>query len=209
MNREQAIVLYQPVLQQIAMRMVGSMADAEDIVQDTFLKWLTLSGERIDNTKAYLIAAVTNNCINHLNSLKRKKDECLHNINASELIDWYREKEFFKFDIENEVSAALQIMHKKLEPVEKGIFVLRELFDFDYDELQVIFDKKKDNCRQLFSRAKEKLSQETSKIKDNFSPAGNFMDSFKKACDFGHAEDLINEVKQEINNKKNSQPLLA
>lgn len=199
MSREQTIALYQPLLHQIAMRMVGSMADAEDIVQDTFLKWLTIGNEKIENTKAYLITAVTNNCINHLNAIKRKKDECLHNIHASELIDWYREKEFFKFDIENEVSAALHIMHKKLEPVEKGIFVLRELFDFDYEELQHIFDRKKDNCRQLFSRAKEKLSQETSRIRNNLTPAGGLIESFKKACDMGHAEDIIREVKREIN----------
>ncbi|ELR72114.1 RNA polymerase ECF-type sigma factor [Fulvivirga imtechensis AK7] len=201
MNREQAIALYQPILQQIAMKMVGSLADAEDIVQDTFLKWLTIGGEKIENTKAYLITAVTNNCINHLNALKKKKDECLHNIHASELIDWYKEKEFFKFDLENEVSAALHVLHKKLEPVEKGIFVLRELFDFDYEELQHIFDKKKDNCRQLFSRAKDKLSQETSKIKNNLSPENGFIESFKKACNIGHPDELIHEVKQEINKK--------
>ncbi|UII33025.1 sigma-70 family RNA polymerase sigma factor [Fulvivirga ulvae] len=205
MNQSQAIALYQPLLQQIALKMVGSLADAEDIVQDTFLKWLSANTEKIENTKAYLIKAVTNNCINHLEALKRKKDECLQNLNPSELIDWYKEKEFFRFDMENEVSAALNIIQKKLEPLEKGIFVLRELFDFDYDELQHIFDKKKENCRQLFSRAKGKLSEEAGKIKTDTSNH-SIIDNFKKACNFGSPSDFIKEVKREINLKLGNSP---
>lgn len=202
MNQSQAIALYQPLLHQIALKMVGSLADAEDIVQDTFLKWLSTNTEKIENTRAYLIKAVTNNCINHLEALKRKKDECLQNLNPSELIDWYKEKEFFRFDMENEISAALNVIQKKLEPLEKGIFVLRELFDFDYEELQHIFDKKKDNCRQLFSRAKGKLSEETGKVKTDVAN-NSIIDNFKKACNFGSPADFIKEVKREINLKLN------
>ncbi|GAA0890423.1 hypothetical protein GCM10009122_01010 [Fulvivirga kasyanovii] len=202
MNQSQAIALYQPLLHQIALKMVGSLADAEDIVQDTFLKWLSTNTEKIENTRAYLIKAVTNNCINHLEALKRKKDECLQNLNPSELIDWYKEKEFFRFDMENEISAALNVIQKKLEPLEKGIFVLRELFDFDYEELQHIFDKKKDNCRQLFSRAKGKLSEETGKVKTDVANH-SIIDNFKKACNFGSPADFIKEVKREINLKLN------
>ncbi|UII29283.1 sigma-70 family RNA polymerase sigma factor [Fulvivirga maritima] len=197
MNTNQTIALYQPVLQQIALKMVGSIADAEDIVQDTFLKWLTVNHEKIENTKAYLIRAVTNNSLNHLDALKRKKNECLQNIKPAELIDWYKEKDLFHFDMENEVSAALDIIHKKLEPVEKGIYVLREFFNFEYEELQHIFDKKKDNCRQLFSRAKDKLTQETGKIKLDL-PQTHFIENFKKACHIGSPADFIKGVKQEI-----------
>ena len=80
MTHTQAISLYQPMLQSIAYKMVGSIADAEDIVQDTFLKWLSVDHKRIDNTKSYLVRAVTNNCINHINSLNRKKNEFLDSI---------------------------------------------------------------------------------------------------------------------------------
>jgi len=195
MNQSQVIALYQPLLQSIAYKMVGSLADAEDIVQDTLMKWLTIDAEKINNTKAYLIKAVKNNCINHIATLKRKKDECLHNLNPSELIDWYKEKELFKFDKDNEISVALQVLHKKLEPVERGIFVLRELFDFDYEELQQIFDKKKENCRKLLSRAKEKLSREPNKVGH---VEDSLIASFKKACHIGPTTDFIEKVKEEI-----------
>ncbi len=197
MNQSNTIALYQPMMQTIAQRMLGSIADAEDIVQDTLLKWLTIDTDKIRNTKAYLIKSVTNNCINHLNTLKRKKDQCLDSIKPQELIDKYKEMELFSFDFENEVSSALNVIHKKLEPLEKGIFVLREFFDFEYDDLQEVFNKKKENCRQLFCRAKEKLNLETSKIKSELSES-NFLDSFKKACDMGNPKVFIDHIKEEV-----------
>jgi len=214
MNNEQAIVLYQPMLQQIAMKIVGSMADAEDIVHDTFVRWLTTDKEKIKNTKAYLIKAVTNNCLNHIDKIKRKKDELLEDWHLSSFIDQQKEKDFFKFDLENEVSAALQILHKKLEPIEKSVFVLREVFNVEYEEIQQIVDRKKENCRKLFSRAKEKLSEETSKIKLDFSHLSaevkkkydhpEFLESFKNASFKGNISDLIGELKRDISTKFNN-----
>ncbi len=209
MNNEQAIVLYQPMLQQIAMKIVGSMADAEDIVHDTFVKWLTSDNKKINNTKAYLLKAVTNNCLNHIEKIKRKKDELLEDWHLSTFIDQQKEKDFFKFDMENELSSALQILHKKLEPIEKSVFVLREVFNVEYEEIQLIVNKKKENCRKLFSRAKEKLSEETSKI--NISDLSveikrrydhsELLESFKNAAFFGDISDLISDLKREVNTK--------
>jgi DNA-directed RNA polymerase specialized sigma24 family protein len=67
--------------------MVGSFQDAEDIVQDTFVNWLVIDQQKIVNTKAYLVRSVTNSCINHLQTLKRKKNKCLEAINPSELME--------------------------------------------------------------------------------------------------------------------------
>lgn len=211
MNNEQAIVLYQPMLQQIAMKILGSMADAEDVVQDTFVRWLTCDREKIKNTKAYLIKAVTNNCLNHIEKIKRKKDELLEDWHIGTFIDQQKEKDFFKFDLENELSSALQVLHKKLEPIEKSVFVLREIFNVEYEEIQLIVNKKKDNCRKLFSRAKEKLSEETSKI--NFPDLSteikkkyaqvDMLESFKNAAFMGNISDLIHDLKREVNAKFN------
>lgn len=181
--------------------MVGSLQDAEDIVQETFLKWLTIEKEKIRNTKAYLVRAVTNNCLNHLEALKRRKDEYLENLNPAELIDWHKVTDLAHIDLEEEISAALNIIHKKLEPLEKAVFLLREVFNFDYEELQHIFDKKKDNCRQLFCRAKDKLSKETEKIKIDLPQPGQFLANFKIACDLGHIGEFIHELKADITAK--------
>mgnify|MGYP001460780501 FL=1 len=105
-----------------------------------------------------MVKSVTNNCLNHLNSLKEKKKDYLESV---KLPDLFEKIDFSHLDLKQELNSALNVLHKKLGPLERGLFVLREGFDFDYDELQHIFNKKKDHCRQLVCRAKEKLSKET------------------------------------------------
>ncbi len=177
--------------------MVGSWEDAEDIVQDTFTKWLTLDQQKIQNTKAYLVKSVTHNCINHLNAFKKRNIRYLSTFKAGELIEKYKELDFAKFDLESEVAAALAMIHKKLEPLEKGIYLLREIFNVDYEDLQELFGKKKENCRQLFCRAKEKLKQETSKSKTEVSQPFRLLEHFRNACTLGHLSDFMHQLVQE------------
>ncbi len=199
MSQDQKIEHYQPLLHSIAYNIVRCKADAEDIVQETFLKWLTLGPNTVENTKAYLIAAVKNNCLNHINSLRHKKEELLsQNNNLTEIINRFKETNFAHLDLEIELAKALKVLNAKLEPLERAVFLLKEVFDFDYDALQVTFDKKKEHCRQLFCRAKKKLAEETSKINFEIPDSAGFMELFRKACDFGNASELILELKKEV-----------
>lgn len=182
------------MLQAIAYRMVGCMQDAEDIVQETFYKWLTVDHSKIENTKAYLIRAVRNNCLNHLNSLNTKRKEYLDAINIQDFID---KMDFSHLDLRHELASALEIINKKLAPLERSVFLLREAFDFEYDELQTIFNKKKEHCRQLVCRAKEKLAQETTRFSTSKDLKSSFLEAFKKASSEGQFQDLIGLLKVE------------
>lgn len=184
------------MLNGIATNMVGSLSDAEDIVQDTLLRWLSIDQKKIRNTKAYLIKAVTNNCINHLNSLKHSQEEYLESFNLGEFVGKYID--FDKFDLEQQVTEAFVVVHAKLEPLEKAIFILREVFEYEYEDLQTLFDKKKDNCRQIFCRAKDKLSAKTKSIKGEINLPTNLIQNFTNACISGVSTDFLNELKKEI-----------
>lgn len=199
MNQAQTIALYQPMLIRIAHQMVGSLQDAEDIVQDTFLKWLSVDHEKINNTKAYLIKSVTNNCINHLNAFNEKKKEYIETYKAFEFVE---KDDFEDFDFSNELSEALKHLHRKLEPVEKAMYLMREVFNYEYEELQHIFEKKKDNCRQLVSRAKEKLTVDKIKFTIDLPTHKSFFDSFRKACKLDDPEELIAKLNREIQDRK-------
>lgn len=197
LTQAQAISLYQPILQRIAVRMVRSKADAEDIVQETFIKWLLQEQEKIKNTKAYLIKAVTNNCINHLNAIKKKRLEYLDNLQWPEFIEKFKETtDLSHIDVEVELSKAFQVLQAKLEPLERAVYVLKEVFGFDYNALQEVLDKKQDHCRQLFCRAKKKLKDETDHFNAVFQPKkAALLESFRKACDFGQPFDLITQLR--------------
>ena len=198
MNQEQTIILYQPMLQAIAYNLVRCKADAEDIVQETFLRWLTLGPQKIENTKAYLIKAVKNNCLNHLNTLRKKKEELFNNNNISDLIGRFKETSFAYLDFDVEIAKAMKVLQAKLEPLERAVYLLKEVFDFDYEALQEALDKKKDHCRQLLCRAKKKLEKETSKINFEFPDKSKLIESFHKACNIGNAADLVNELKNDV-----------
>jgi len=196
MNQAQTIVLYQPLLQTIAYNLVRCKQDAEDIVQETFAKWLTIDQAKIENTKAYLIKAVTNNCLNHLQSLKRKKEEYLENV--SEAIKHFKETNLAHLDLDVNLAAAFKVLHTKLEPLERAVYLLKEVFDFDYDDVQLALDKKKDHCRQLLCRAKQKLSEETSKIHFSLPDTGKLMESFRQSATVGNIEGFIQDLKSDI-----------
>lgn len=198
MNQAQAIALYQPLLHTIAYNLLRCKADAEDVVQDTLLKWLTIDQSKIENTKAYLIKAVTNNCLNHLNALKRKKEEYWDTIQLSELIVKFKDSDFAHFDFEKELAAAFKVVQAKLEPLERAAFLLKEVFDFDYPSIQQVLDKKADHCRQLISRAKKKMGEETDKIKLDMANTSQLFDSFKKACTVDNANEFIQHLKSDI-----------
>ena len=198
MSNEQAILSYQPLLHAIAYKIVRCKADAEDIVQETYLKWLSTGPKKIENTKAYLITAVKNNCLNHISTLRRKKEELFNQNNISEIITRFKESNFAHLDLDIELAKAIKLIHAKLEPLERAVFLLKEVFEYDYEVLQLTLDKQKEHCRQLLCRAKKKLSEETSKLNFELPDAVQLIEKFNKACDFGNASELINELKKDI-----------
>lgn len=198
MNPAQAIALYQPTLHRIAYNLVRCKEDAEDIVQETFLKWLSQESTKIENTKAYLIKAVTNNCLSHLQSLKRKKEECLDAINNTEWMHRFKETSFSHLDLEADLERAFNLIHAKLEPLERAAYLLKEVFDVDYDALQTLIDKKKDHCRQLVCRAKKKLNDETSRIHFDLPDIKARVASFRKSCEMGNARDFVQALKNDV-----------
>ncbi len=201
METAQTIALYQPILYNIALRITGSNTEAEDVVQDTFLKWLTAEKAHIINTKAYLIRAVTNNCLKYLQSARLKSTEYFDGFSASDFLEKYAPTvEMPKFDFETELQEALAVLHNKLEPMEKAVFVLKEAFNLDYADIQEILDKKKDHCRQLLCRARKKLSSLYADAGGVPVAAKNkrpgfqaFVENFRKSCNVGLDPGLIDD----------------
>jgi len=186
------------MLQRIAYQLVRCKEDAEDIVQETFVKWLAAERHKIENTKAYLVTSVRNNCFTHLQSLKKKKEEYLGAIQKSEWMLWFKESNFSHLDLDVDMEKAIRVIHAKLEPLERAVFILKEVFDVDYDALQKIFDKKKDHCRQLVCRARKKLNEETSRLQFNLPDVQNLLGGFRKSCENGNILDVLQVLKSDL-----------
>ena len=112
--------------------------------------------------------------------LRRKKEELFQQNNISEIISRFKESNFAHLDLEQELTKAIKIVNAKLEPLERAVFLLKEVFEYDYEVLQLTLDKKKEHCRQLLCRAKKKLDEETSKINFELPDAAHLIESLIK-----------------------------
>lgn len=148
---------YRPKLFAVAYKMTKSVADAEDVVQDIFLRYASGAGGDIRNPEAYWVKAVMNRC---LDLLEKKKHVIYPGIDLPEPLFAQRFDDAGGYD----VSYALLVLLQKLNPVERAVFILRETLDYGYDEIAGILDLTEANCRQLLHRAKEKMS--TGKVRN-------------------------------------------
>ncbi len=178
--------------------MLGSIADAEDVVHDTFLKWMTIDTSQVQNTKAFLVRTVTNKCLNFIKGHQQSRVTKDLQVIEEHVDEDLGESAVISFDLENQLTEAWKLLHRKLEPAEKAIYILREAFNIDYEDLQHIVDKSSSNCRKLFSRAKAKVKGELPKIHLDFSVSLKLPTSFKNACRFGDLSSLIADLTGDI-----------
>ncbi|MEO9803658.1 MAG: sigma-70 family RNA polymerase sigma factor [Reichenbachiella sp.] len=185
--------IYRPLLHTIAYKIVGCSVIAEDLVQDTFLNWFKNERQEVKDAKAYLISSVRNLSLNHL---KKKKDELFENL-APNLPSFSINTDISYLDIKHEIASSLAILLKKLAPAERAVFVLKEVFNFEYADLPGIVGKTSDNCRQLLSRAQQKLNQEKERFNLEPQKLSSLIGNFKKAT-LGEFEGLIKSLKEDI-----------
>jgi RNA polymerase sigma-70 factor, ECF subfamily len=171
---------YKPLLFSLGYRMLGSVAEAEDLVQDTFLKAYQVSEEKIENKKAYLCKMMTNRCLDVLKSARYRREQYIGPWNPEPLL---LENDPSEVIIQKEgLSFAFLRMMEHLSPDERVILLFKEVYDFSYKEIAIILEKKEEACRKLFSRAKQKMSQiegESLNYETNTSVVYRFIHAFQ------------------------------
>lgn len=176
---------YKPLLFSLGYRMLGSVAETEDVVQDTFLHAYQIKGQTIENKKAYLCKMMTNRCLDVLKSARIKREQYIG--------PWHPEPLLFATSNENDpsdvvlqkegLSIAYLRMMEHLSPHERAVFLLRDVFDFPYPEITHMVEKKEDHCRKLYGRAKKKLAtmeNESLHYEKNESMVNRFIQAFQK-----------------------------
>ncbi len=153
-----------PILFSIAYRMLGSVAEAEDVVQEAFLRYQRASAEqasRIDSPKAYLSAVVTRLAIDHLRSARARREQYVGAWLPEPLVTEEEQMEGARYVEEvDSLSMAFLLLLERLTPVERAVFLLHDVFDYGYDEIARIVGKSEDNCRQLAARARRHVREQ-------------------------------------------------
>ena len=200
MSQTQVFLTYQTLLHSIALQILKCKADAEDAVHDAFERWISVDDKKVQNAKSYLTSMVRNISINKLRRFSFRRTESLEIVPESDK-GQIEHPEFSNFDLDMDIRSALLVVHHKLEPLERAVVLLREVLNFDYEDLTKIVGKKADHCRQILSRAKKKLGN--SKMVTQINGKSNFLtETFRKSCQSGTFTDLINYLKADLSTKK-------
>lgn len=147
-------------LQRIAYRMLGSVSEAEDVVQDVWLRWHDTDQSAVENAEAWLVSTTIRRSIDLLRAAKTRRDHYagiwLPEPVLSESPDTPEQVQ----EMSGDISVALLVLLERLSPETRAAFLLREVFDVDYSEIARMLGKTEAACRQIVHRAKEQISQE-------------------------------------------------
>ncbi|ALC87924.1 RNA polymerase subunit sigma [Bacillus sp. FJAT-22090] len=176
--------LFRPLLFSIGYRMLGSIGDAEDIVQETFLKAYQMDEQQINNIKAYLCKMMTNRCLDYLKSARYKRENYVGPWNPEPLlVEKSNDLDPSDVALQTEgLSIAYLRMMEHLTPDERAVLLLREVFDFTYLEIASMIEKNEDNCRKIYSRSKQKIARiesESLNYENNKSIINRFIQAFE------------------------------
>jgi RNA polymerase sigma-70 factor (ECF subfamily) len=195
-QEKQNIDEFRHMLFSIAYNMLGTVADAEDMVQETYISWLNSDKSHVDNIKFYLIRTVSNKCIAHLKKLKKERETYKGTWLPEPILAAPETESDPK--TEDKLSIGFMYLLEKLSPIERGVMILKEAFNIDHSQISEIFDISYENSRQHFSRAKKKLAIEKTRFKVNTSNHEHILREFLEACVSNQPKRLIELLREDV-----------
>jgi RNA polymerase sigma factor (sigma-70 family) len=187
-----------PMLLGLAYRILGSRADAEDAVQDTFLKWQAADREAIDTPHAWLTTACTRRCLDLLGSAHRARVEYVgawlpEPIPTAAVSDAER-----SMQLADSLSTAFLLLLERLSPKERAAYLLHEIFDTPYTEIAAMLEIKEPACRKLVSRARSNLQTAEERHTPPLERQQALLEAFRLAITEGATARLANLLSAEV-----------
>ena len=182
-----------PLLFSIAYRMLGSATDAEDIVQESFLRYHreTARGTAVDSPKAYLSAVTTRLSIDHLRSARVRRESYVGTWLPEPLLTDTESDAARHAETADSLSLGFLVILESLTPVERAVFLLREVFDYGYDEIAAVVGKSEDNCRQIAVRARRQVQGGKPRFEASRTRREELARRFFQAASEGDTEGLV------------------
>jgi RNA polymerase sigma-70 factor, ECF subfamily len=192
----ETFVAHRNLLFTVAYEMLGSAADAEDVLQETWLRWAGVDLETVRDRRAYLVRIATRQALTRLRTLGRRKE--------SYVGPWLPEPLLTAPDVAEDVvladsvSMAMLLVLETLTPTERAVFVLRDVFDLGYDEIADAVDKTPAAVRQIAHRAREHVAAR--RPREVVSPAAtrHAMEAFQRAADTGDLRELLDLLAPDV-----------
>lgn len=189
---------HRPYLFSIAYRMVGSVSDAEDMVQETYLRFRQVDEAQVESPKSYLSTIVTRLCLDYLKSAQVQREQYLGPWLPEPLLITSDNEPARTTEMLDSISVAFLVLLEKLTAHERAVFLLREVFSYDYDEIAAIIGKEAATCRQYFSRAKKHLTDNRPRFEIQTAAHTEIMTRFLASCQTGDLAGLEQLLAEEV-----------
>ncbi|MGH7953089.1 MAG: sigma-70 family RNA polymerase sigma factor [Limisphaerales bacterium] len=179
-----------PALMKLAGRMLGREAEAEDMVQEAYLRWERAADGQVRSPKALLMTIVTRLCLNHLHLARVR----LEHEDAPLLIENLSSEARSPAEhaeLADALNEAFTMMLDYLVPTERVVFLLRETFEFDYGDVALVVDRSEENCRQILKRARERIAAKESSALPDRARNQRVVSEFLNAADTGEVGRLL------------------
>lgn len=189
-------VAHRDLLFTVAYEMLGSAVDAEDILQETWLRWAEIDLDTVQNQRAYLVRITTRQALNRLRTLSRRKESYVGSWLPEPLLTAPDVAE--DVELAESVSLAMMMVLETLTPTERAVFVLREVFDVGYDEIAEAVDKSPAAVRQIAHRARGRVAAR--RPREIVSPAETraALEAFQRAVETGDLQNLLNILAPDV-----------
>lgn len=192
----ETFVAHRNLLFTVAYEMLGSAADAEDVLQETWLRWIKVDVRQVSDQRAYLVRITTRQSLNRLRTLRRRKEAYVGPWLPEPLLTTPDVAE--DVELAESVSMALMLVLETLSPTERAVFVLREAFDIGYDEIAAAVDKSPAAVRQIAHRARQHVDARRPRQAVSPSETRTALEAFQRALDTGDPQDLLDVLAPEV-----------
>jgi RNA polymerase sigma-70 factor (ECF subfamily) len=185
---------YRGLLFSVAYRMLGSVADAEDMLQETFLRWQQADHGEIRSPRAFLITIISRLCINHLQSARVRREEYVGQWLPEPLVentDRSGSDPLGILRLDESLSMAFLVMLERLTPVERAVFLLREVFEYEYAEIAAVLGQSEVNCRQILRRARHHVNAARPRFRPSGKKQSDLLERFLRATTSGDVDGLL------------------
>ncbi|MEU5047938.1 RNA polymerase sigma-70 factor [Streptomyces griseorubiginosus] len=189
-------VAHRNLLFTVAYEMLGSAADAEDVLQETWMRWVKVDLERVQEPRAYLVRITTRQALNRLRSMTRRKEAYVGQWLPEPLVTAPDVAE--DVELSESLSMALMCVLETLSPTERAVFVLREVFDVDYDEIAAAVEKSPDAVRQIAHRARRHVDARRPRRTASASETRAAVESFRLALETGDLQGLLDVLAPDV-----------
>jgi RNA polymerase sigma-70 factor, ECF subfamily len=179
-----------PLLFSIAYRMLGSASDAEDVLQDAWLRYRSVDRSAIRSPKAFATTIVTRLCLDRLKSAQRTREEYVGPWLPEPVLTSEVEGPETMVQRAESITLAFLVLLEKLSPEERAVFLLKDIFEYDHAEIADILGTTVDNSRQLLHRAKERLAQGRPRLTGTAESRRAIAERFARAFTAGDGSEL-------------------